>query len=78
MFQEAVSKEEAPRRDTGLPQNAIVRRAYAGVAGDRAELLTIQRHQRNLVPGPGSRCGPAILLAIRRHYNLSGLVSSLR
>ena len=36
MFQEAVSKEEAPRRDTGLPQNTIVRRAYAG---DRAELL---------------------------------------
>ena len=57
MFQEAVSKEEAPRRDTGLPQNTIVRRAYAGVAGDRAELLSIKRRRRNLVPGPGSRCG---------------------
>jgi hypothetical protein len=30
MFQEAVSKEEAPRRDTGLLQNTTVRRAYAG------------------------------------------------
>lgn len=69
MFQEAVSKEEAPRRDAGLLQNTIVRRAYAGVAGDRAELLTIKRHRRNLVPGPGSRCGPAMLLAIRRRYN---------
>jgi hypothetical protein len=53
MFQEPVStKEEALRRDTGLHQNTLVRRAYAGVAGDRAELLTIKRHRRNLVPGP--------------------------
>ena len=61
MFQEAVSKKEAPRRDTGLLRNTIVRRAYPGVAGDRAELLTIKRHRRSLVPTQEAG-------AIRRRY----------